>query len=252
MPGNLLTADANLPDLTGGGSTEEKLQQIAGYLYTLLEQLRYTLNNLGQENFNDTELKTLGETITGPLSVQVESARKGLSELQVQAGEISTRVEGVDGRVTSVSQQADRIESSVTNLDNKFSTVTQTVEGLSVNVNGSETYLDGAKIGFFVDTVINGEAQKGLGASLGVRKFEGEDKVILESRTGYSPLPLKILSAGNSSYEAAGSIYIQAGDSDAGIDGHNPNGIVQIKSGGDHFFDFGSNGIYLDGKKITN
>lgn len=254
MPGNLLTADANLPDLTGSASTEEKLQQIAGYLYTLLEQLRYTLNNLGQENFNDTELKTLGETITGPLSVQVESAQKGLSELQVQAGEISTRVAGVEGSVSSVTQKATEIETKVTNLNNDFSTVKQTVEGLSVNVNGDETLLDGSKIGFFVDTTTG----KKLGAVLGVLEFinnqthKPEKKVALKSMTGNWPLPLKLLSAGNSSYEASGNVVIQAGYFDAGAEGYNQTGRVQIKSGDSKWFEFKSDGIYLDNKKITN
>lgn len=248
MPGNLLTADANLPDLTGSASTEEKLQQIAGYLYTLLEQLRYTLQNLGQENFNDTELKALGETITGPLSVQVESAQKGLSELQVQAGEISTRVAGVEGSVSSVTQKATEIESKVTNLNNDFSTVKQTVEGLRVNVSGDETLLDGSKIGFFVDTTTG----KQLGAALGVRDFSGEKKVALESRSGNFPLPLKILSAGNSSYEAAGDITIHAGDSNAG-EGYDGTGEVRIRSAqSDGWFVFGKDGIFLNGKKITN
>lgn len=248
MPGNLLTADTNFPDLTGGGSTEEKLRQISGYLYMLLEQLRYTLQNLGQDNFNDAELKALGETITGPLLVQVESAQKGLAELRVQAGNISTRVANVEGSVSNVTQKADQIESNVTNLEGEVSSVQQTVGGLKVTVNGSETLLDGSKIGFFVDTTTG----KILGAVLGVREHGGSLKVILESHSGNYALPLKILSAGNSSYEASGDLIIQAGYQQAGADGYNPNGQVEIKSGQSGWYTFKADGIYLNNKKITS
>ena len=71
MPGNILAVDTGFPELNQG-SPEEKISALAGYVYQLLEQLRYTLNNLGQDNFNDTELKGLEKLFTGPLTVRVE------------------------------------------------------------------------------------------------------------------------------------------------------------------------------------
>lgn len=55
MPGNLLTIDTSFPQLEGK-TDEQKFRTITDYLYMLLEQLRYTLRNLGMENFNDAEL----------------------------------------------------------------------------------------------------------------------------------------------------------------------------------------------------
>ena len=55
MPGNLLTVDTSFPQLAGK-TDEQKFRTITDYLYMLLEQLRYTLRNLGMENFNDAEL----------------------------------------------------------------------------------------------------------------------------------------------------------------------------------------------------
>lgn len=55
MPSNILTADTSFPQLKEEQSTDEKFGVITNYLYMLLEQLRYSMANLGRENFNDTE-----------------------------------------------------------------------------------------------------------------------------------------------------------------------------------------------------
>ena len=47
MPSNLLTADTTFPTLTQEQSTDEKFEKITSYLYMLLEQLRYSMGNLG-------------------------------------------------------------------------------------------------------------------------------------------------------------------------------------------------------------
>lgn len=46
--------DLQFPDISGK-SPQEALQVILNYLYMLIEQLRYTLYNLGAENFNEAE-----------------------------------------------------------------------------------------------------------------------------------------------------------------------------------------------------
>lgn len=62
MPGNLLFADINFPS---GKDTK----QILNYLYMLREELRYTMGNLGIENFNETELNDLSSRILGDGSI---------------------------------------------------------------------------------------------------------------------------------------------------------------------------------------
>ena len=48
MPSNLLNADTGFPDLMGNQSTDEKFRMVSDYLYMLLEQLRYSMANLGR------------------------------------------------------------------------------------------------------------------------------------------------------------------------------------------------------------
>lgn len=59
MPGSILNADINFPHFTGTESTEDKFNILTDYLYMLYEQLRYSMANIGVENFNDEGLKDI-------------------------------------------------------------------------------------------------------------------------------------------------------------------------------------------------
>ena len=67
----LKDAELTFPDVSGEGSTDEKLTAIQNYLFQLLEALRYTLRNLSmEENFNQRELAGwVGDTIKANLVV---------------------------------------------------------------------------------------------------------------------------------------------------------------------------------------
>lgn len=53
MPGNLLSADTSFPTFTPEQTNEQKLDVVTNYLYMLLEQLRYTMANLGAGTQDD-------------------------------------------------------------------------------------------------------------------------------------------------------------------------------------------------------
>lgn len=117
MPGNLLSADTAFPTFTAGQSTDEKLGVVTNYLYMLLEQLRYTMANLGAGNFNDTELAEIGETITKPISIKLEDAEGNISALTIWADQLTSRMEDAEGNISSIDQYAKSITLSVSNGD---------------------------------------------------------------------------------------------------------------------------------------
>jgi len=92
MPGAFAALDTNLPDLSGPEGTERKLRALEDYLVQLLEQLRYTLHNLSQDNFNTAEVTGwLGGVITEPIRAAMESVESGLSaRLDADEGRLST------------------------------------------------------------------------------------------------------------------------------------------------------------------
>ncbi len=103
MSSNFFLADVSFPHLDENKSDGENLREVTNYLFMLLEQLRYTLGNIGRENFNDTELEGISNDITEPVCKEL----RGLS------GEVSTFTQTVNGLRLSVSNGQ---ESSVLQL----------------------------------------------------------------------------------------------------------------------------------------
>lgn len=154
MPNGLMLADTSVPQLDGK-SDSEKLDSVMNYLYMLLEQLRYTLANIGVENFNDTEFAEMGKIITEPVTIRLKDAEGNLATLTVS-------VEGVSSRVQ--------------NLSGRFSRVEQDVNGLSIETNQGKTYITGdhVKTGKLVSA--NGDSEIDL--DTGAAKLTGSFTII--------------------------------------------------------------------------
>ena len=138
MPSNFLNADASFPQFTGEESDKEKLEKITGYLFLLLEQLRYALANLGVDNFNDAELSTLGRIITEPVYIQLRDAEGNIAALQVEAGGLTSRVTGAEGDISVLQQTAQGLNSRVSNAEGDISSLNQTAAGLTVRISDAE------------------------------------------------------------------------------------------------------------------
>lgn len=138
MPGNILSADSNFPNLSAEQSDSEKISVIQNYLYMLLEQLRYTMANLGAENFNETELDGLVKTITDPVYLRIQDAENNITSIQAQAQGLTIRVRDAEGNVTALQQQAQGLTTRVQNAEGAVSTLTQTVNGMRLQVTNGE------------------------------------------------------------------------------------------------------------------
>ena len=115
MPGNLLSADTSFPTFTPEQTNEQKLDVVTNYLYMLLEQLRYTLANLGAGNFNETELNEIGLKITQPIYVDLENAAGAIADLTLTADQLTSRLSNAEGNISAIDQYARSITLSVTN-----------------------------------------------------------------------------------------------------------------------------------------
>lgn len=91
MPSNLMFADSSFPKIEEGEAPQESIRKIQNYLFMLLEQLRYTLQNLGGENFNDAEMEAYIKKISAGLIVAqtVISNTFITNELYAQYGSIA-------------------------------------------------------------------------------------------------------------------------------------------------------------------
>ncbi len=138
MPGNLLTADTSFPNLTGEQSTDEKFGIITNYLYMLLEQLRYTLANLGMGNFNDTELESLINLITEPVYVQLKDEQGHIAALQITAESLTSRLSDAEGHISVLQQTAESLSSRISDTEGNVTVLQQTSQSLSTRVSDAE------------------------------------------------------------------------------------------------------------------
>ena len=86
MPNSMYGLDASFPQFTGKESTEQKVNAMYDYLVQLQQNMKYLLQNLGGENFNETELEKLGQVIREPIRLVVTNGKQS-AEVQLKAGE---------------------------------------------------------------------------------------------------------------------------------------------------------------------
>ena len=139
MPNNLLTVDTAFPTFTSDQTNEEKLDVVTNYLYMLMEQLRYTLANLGMGNFNGAELSELGMTITQPLYVQLEDLSGNLAELDMTTTGLSAQIQNVAGSVAELELTADNLSTRIENAEGDISSIDQYAKSITLSVENGET-----------------------------------------------------------------------------------------------------------------
>ena len=158
MPSNLLTADSTFPTLTKEQSADEKFEKITSYLYMLLEQLRYSMANLGRENFNDAEFDSIANIITEPVYVQLEGVEGEVASLQLTAQSLTSRISDAEGAVSSLTQTVNSITLTVSNGEYS-STIRLLMNGIvmssrTIQFTGMVTFADLEGSG---TTIINGD-----------------------------------------------------------------------------------------------
>lgn len=90
----------NLPRMSDTGQTSNKeIKEIKDYLYQLTDQLRYVLQNIDEENFNDGFSDALSDEIKASLSA-TDSQIKG----------ISSSLSGLSNSVSSLEKKMPHIE----------------------------------------------------------------------------------------------------------------------------------------------
>lgn len=138
MPGNILSADTQFPNFAGQENPAEQIRTIRNYLYMLLEQLRYTLNNLDAGNFNTEGLKEIQDAISQPILKQLSDTDGNLAELQFTAAGLASRVSNNEGDISQLEQTAQGLSSRVGNAEGDISTLQQAADGISSRVSSAE------------------------------------------------------------------------------------------------------------------
>lgn len=138
MPSSLQTLDTAFPKIDDHKTTEENFNQVVNYLYMLLENLRYTLGNLGEDNFNDTELESLAKLIREPIWARIEDNEGNIHTLNVTAENLLSQVSDINGNISTLQQTAETLSSRITTADGNISALTQTANSLSSKISDAE------------------------------------------------------------------------------------------------------------------
>ena len=138
MPSSLQTLDTAFPKIDDHQTTEENFNQVVNYLYMLLENLRYTLGNLGEDNFNDAELDSIGKLITEPVWARIADDEGNIHTLNVTAQNLLSQVSDLDGNLSALQQTAETLSSRITTADGNISSLTQTANSLSSKISDAE------------------------------------------------------------------------------------------------------------------
>lgn len=138
MPNSLQTLDTSFPKIDSHQTTEENFVQVTNYLYMLLENLKYTLGNLGEENFNDTAMEDLVKMIREPIWARIEDAEGNINTLNVTAKSLSSQISDINGNVSSLTQTSQSLISRIGTAEGNISTLTQTASSLTSKISDAE------------------------------------------------------------------------------------------------------------------
>lgn len=138
MPGNMLLTDVYFPRFTENQSSDEKISQVTNYLYMMLEQLRYSMGNLGQENFNETEFASIVNLITEPVYLQLQDEKKNVAALQLNANQMYLRIQNAEGQIGELSMTAGELLGRMSNAEGEVLSLVGTANSLSAKLYGVE------------------------------------------------------------------------------------------------------------------
>lgn len=138
MPGNYLNIDINFPTFTGKESEKEQTEKMLNYLRQLVDELKYTLNNLEEKNFNKAGLDKIMEDGTEDIREQVEILTAQLQQTNSNVAGLSTRVgnlEGLPARMTAAEGEIHDMSQDISTNTGNISTLQGSVSTLQTAVN---------------------------------------------------------------------------------------------------------------------
>ncbi len=138
MPSNWLYIDTNFPTFTQGESTDEKVTTIQNYVFMLVEQMRYTLNNLDLRNFNAAALDKLQQVITEPVYARLEDEEGKLTMLAATAEGLAAQVSDAEGNISALQLSEAALTARIQSAEGNVSVLQQTAAGLTARVQSAE------------------------------------------------------------------------------------------------------------------
>lgn len=138
MPKSWAMVDSNFPTFTGGEKPAEQIRALVDYMFVLVEELKYQLENLDSSNWNSTALQTFQTDTTADVSEQVAAIAANLSLVTSEVAAISNRLNAVE----SLSGRMNRVETDVAYMDEAVEQLQQVTDELTEQVTALQEFVD--------------------------------------------------------------------------------------------------------------
>ena len=119
MPNAFLSIETNFPTFNSDQKADDKIDSMVNYLFILVEQLRYTLNNLDMKNFNQAALTNFAADTTEEVVEAVTTLATRLNQTNQSVNGLASRVgtlEGLSGRVSDLEEAMEDAEAAITEI----------------------------------------------------------------------------------------------------------------------------------------
>lgn len=161
MPSNWSMIDNNFPTWTGNERATDKINALHNYMYLLVEQLKYQLNNLDSTNWNSKALKALQADTTQDVETELTNVAGDLSETAQTLAEILKRISTIETSLSYLERGQGEQDQRLTDLETDMEKIQADVDGLCAVVQadgsgGATVGSDGKEIRLVGKIYING------------------------------------------------------------------------------------------------
>lgn len=116
MPSNWSMIDNSFPTFTGRESSREQIIALKNYMFLLVEQMKYNLENLDTSNWNSTKLKQFQKDTTEEVEQEVETVAQDLTNTASDLLTLTQAVADIAARVNALEDLSERMAQAETDI----------------------------------------------------------------------------------------------------------------------------------------
>lgn len=111
MPKSWAMVDSNFPTFTGDEKPREQINALVDYMFVLVEELKFQLENLDSSNWNSNALKTFQSDTTKDVSEKVETQGDDIASVSGNVTALAANLSLLTNEVAAISSRVSALES---------------------------------------------------------------------------------------------------------------------------------------------
>lgn len=111
MPKSWAMVDSNFPTFTGDENPREQIRALVDYMFVLVEELKFQLENLDTSNWNSSALKTFQSDTTKDVNEKVETQGDDLASMTGDVAVLAANLSLLTNEVAVITNRVSALES---------------------------------------------------------------------------------------------------------------------------------------------